>query len=129
MEIKRKFPEREKREKELNLMNSVLNNIENSISNENIGNYYDHYKGLQGTEISQQKHIFFNGLGKANKLLTEIQEVLHYKDADEDANVKKKQTTYESDNLVDKLGFMKKAAINEIDAFEKKVNKIYLPNK
>jgi hypothetical protein len=125
VEIKRKFPEREKREKELNLMNSVLNNIENSISNENIGNYYDHYKGLQGTEISQQKHIFFNGLGKANKLLTEIQEVLHYKDLDEDANVKKKQTTVESDNLVDKLGYLKKNAINEIDAYEKKENKIY----
>ena len=129
VEIKRKFPEKEKREKQLNLMNTVLTNIENSISSENIGNYFDKYKYLQGTEISQQKHIFFNGLGKANKLLTEIQEVLHYKDADEDANVKKKQTTYESDNLVDKLGFMKKAAINEIDAFEKKVNKIYLPNK
>jgi len=125
VEIKRKFPEREKREKELNLMNNVLNNIQNSISNENIGYYYDHYKKLQGTEISQQKHIFFNGLGKANKLLTEIQEVLHYKDADDDANIKKKQTTVESDNLVDKLGFMKKNAINEIEAFEKKENKIY----
>ena len=63
VEMKRKFPDREKREKELYLMNSVLNNIENSISNENIANYYDHYKNLQGTEISQQKHIFFEGLG------------------------------------------------------------------
>ena len=124
-EMKRKFPDREKREKELDLMNSVLNNIENSISNENIANYYDHYKNLQGTEIDQQKHIFFNGLGKANKLMTEIQEVLHYKEVDEDTHIKKKQTTVESDNLVDKLGFMKKNAINEIDAFEKKENKIY----
>ena len=123
--MKRKFPDREKREKELDLMNSVLNNIENSISNENIANYYDHYKNLQGTEIDQQKHIFFNGLGKANKLMTEIQEVLHYKEVDEDTHIKKKQTTVESDNLVDKLGFMKKNAINEIDAFEKKENKIY----
>ena len=124
-EMKRKFPDREKREKELDLMNNVLNNIENSISNENIANYYDHYKNLQGTEIDQQKHIFFNGLGKANKLMTEIQEVLHYKEVDEDTHIKKKQTTVESDNLVDKLGFMKKNAINEIDAFEKKENKIY----
>ena len=126
VEIKRKFPEKEKREKELNLMKGVLMNIENSISGENIGNYFDQYKDLPGTEISQQKHIFFNGLGKANKLLTEIQEVLHYKDADEDANTKKKTTTVESDNLVDKLGYLKKIAINEIDAFEKKENKIYL---
>ena len=57
--------------------------------------------------------------------MTEIQEVLHYKEVDEDTHIKKKQTTVESDNLVDKLGFMKKNAINEIDAFEKKENKIY----
>ena len=125
VEIKRKFPEKEKREKELNLMKSVLTNIDNSISKENIGNYFDRYNEIQGTEIAQQKHVFFNGLGKANKLLTEIQEVLHYKDADEDANTKKKQTTVESDNLVDRLGFLKKIAINEIEAYEKKENKIY----
>ena len=126
VEIKRKLPDREKREKELYLMNNVLSNIENSISNENIGKYFDNYKELPGTEIPQQKHIFFNGMGKANKLLTEIQEVLHYKDADEEANTKRKQTTVESDNLVDKLGILKKFTINEIDAFEKKENKIYL---
>ena len=126
VEIKRKLPDREKREKELFLMNNVLSNIENSISNENIGKYFDNYKELPGTEIPQQKHIFFNGMGKANKLLTEIQEVLHYKDADEEANTKRKQTTIESDNLVDKLGILKKFTINEIDAFEKKENKIYL---
>ena len=125
MEIKRKFPKREKREKELNLMQHVLENIDNSISDENIRNYFNKYRQLEGTDIEQQKHVFFNGLGKANKLLTEIQEVLHYKDVDEDANTKKKQTTFESDNLIDKLGYMKKAAINDIDAYEKKENKIY----
>jgi hypothetical protein len=125
VEIKRKFPEREKREKELNLMQHVLENIDNSISDENIRNYFNKYRQLEGTDIEQQKHVFFNGLGKANKLLTEIQEVLHYKDVDEDANTKKKQTTFESDNLIDKLGYMKKAAINDIDAYEKKENKIY----
>ena len=60
VEIKRKLPDREKREKELFLMNNVLSNIENSISNENIGKYFDNYKELPGTEIPQQKHIFFN---------------------------------------------------------------------
>jgi hypothetical protein len=53
VEIKRKFPEKEKREKELNLMKSVLTNIDNSISKENIGNYFDRYKEIQGTEITQ----------------------------------------------------------------------------
>jgi hypothetical protein len=125
VEVKRKFPEKEKREKELNLMNNVLKNIDNSISKENIGNYFDRYKEIPGTEIDQQRHIFFNGLGKANKLLTEIQEVLHYKDADDNANVKRKQTTYESDNLIDKLESMKKLTINEIDVYEKNENKIY----
>ena len=65
-------------------------------------------------------------MGKANKLLTEIQEILNYKDADDDANLKKRIVTGESDSLVDRLKFAKKAAINEIDTFEKKENKIYL---
>ena len=34
-------------------MSNVLNNIGNSISNENIGNYFDRYRDLQGTEIPQ----------------------------------------------------------------------------
>ena len=123
-EILKKFPDKEKREKELNLMSNVLNNIGNSISSENIGNYFDKYKDIQGIEIPQQRHLFFNGMGKANKLMTEIQEILHYKDADDDANIKKRMVTTESDALVEKLGLLKKSAINEIEAFEKKENKI-----
>ena len=123
-EILKKFPDKEKREKELNLMSIVLNNIGNSISNENIGNYFDRYKEFQGIEIPQQRHLFFNGMGKANMLMTEIQEILHYKDADDDANIKKRMVTTESDALVEKLGVLKKSAINEIEAFEKKENKI-----
>ena len=126
VEIKKKFPEREKREKELNLMSLVLDNIGKSLSNENMDIYYDRYKDLPGTEISQQRHVFFNGMGKANKLLTEIQEILNYKDADDDANLKKRIVTGESDSLVDRLKFAKKTAINEIDTFEKKENKIFL---
>jgi hypothetical protein len=117
VEVKRKFPEKEKREKELNLMNNVLKNIDNSISKENIGNYFDRYKEIPGTEIDQQRHIFFNGLGKANKLLTEIQEVLHYKDADDNANVKRKQTTYESDNLIVKDYYKKLSKVLREPAF------------
>ena len=123
-EIKKRFPEREKREKELNLMEKVLNNIGNSISNDNIGNYFDRYKDLQGIEIPQQRHLYFRGMGKANKLMTEIQEILHYKDADDDANIKKRIVTNESDALVEKLGTLKKFTINEIEAFEKKENRI-----
>ena len=125
LEIKKKFPDKEKREKELHLMSLALNNIGNSISSENIGNYFDKYKELPGTEIPQQRHIYFNGMGKANKLMTEIQEILHYKDADDDANIKKRMITTESDALVEKLGVLKKSAINEIEAFEKKENKIF----
>ena len=119
-EIKRKFPEKEKREKELSLMSSVLCNIGNSISNENIGNYFDKYKELTSTDIPQQRHLYFKGMGKANKLLAEIQEILHYKDADDDANIKKRIVTNESDALVEKIGAMKKSVINEIEAYEKK---------
>ena len=123
-EIKKKFPEKEKREKELDLMVNVLNNIGNSISNDNIGNYFDRYKDLEGIEIPQQRHLYFKGMGKANKLMAEIQEILHYKDADDDANLKKRIITSESDALVEKLGALKKSVINEIELFEKKENKI-----
>ena len=125
MEVKKKFPEKEKREKELDLMSKVLNNIGESISDENIDIYFSRYKDLPGTEISQQRHVFFNGMEKSNKLLTEIQEILHYKDADDDANLKKRIVTSESDALADRLGIMKRAAINEIEAFEKRENKIF----
>ena len=125
MEVKKKFPEKEKREKELDLMSKVLNNIGESISDENIDIYFSRYKDLPGTEISQQRHVFFNGMEKSNKLLTEIQEILHYKDADDEANLKKRIVTSESDALADRLGIMKRAAINEIEAFEKRENKIF----
>ena len=125
MEVKKKFPEKEKREKELDLMSKVLNNIGESISDENIDIYFSRYKDLPGTEISQQRHVFFYGMEKSNKLLTEIQEILHYKDADDDANLKKRIVTSESDALADRLGIMKRAAINEIEAFEKRENKIF----
>ena len=106
-------------------MSKVLNNIGESISDENIDIYFSRYKDLPGTEISQQRHVFFNGMEKSNKLLTEIQEILHYKDADDDANLKKRIVTSESDALADRLGIMKRAAINEIEAFEKRENKIF----
>ena len=64
VEIKRKFPEKEKRKKELNLMQHVLTNIDNSISEENIRNYFSKYRQLEGTNIEQQSHIFFNGLAR-----------------------------------------------------------------
>ena len=63
---------KKKREKELNLMSLSLNNIGNSISNENIGNYLDKNKELSGTEIPQLKHIYFKGIGKSKKLMAEI---------------------------------------------------------
>jgi len=125
-EVKRKFPDKEKREKELDLMSNVLNNIGDSLSQENMDSYFKRYKDLPGTEISQQRHVFFNGMGKANKLLTEIQEILHYKDADDECNLKKRNITSESDALADRFGVLKKATINEIEAFEKKENKFLL---
>ena len=126
-EVKRKFPDKEKREKELDLMSNVLSNIGDSLSQENMDLYFKRYKDLPGTEISQQRHVFFNGMGKANKLLTEIQEILHYKDADDECNLKKRNVTSESDALADRFGVLKKATINEIEAFEKKENNFLIP--
>ena len=129
LEIRNKFPEKEKREKELDLMSKVLGNIGESISDENMDLYFQSYKNLPGTEISQQRHVFFNGMEKSNKLLTEIQEILHYKDFDDDANIKKRIVTGESDALADRLGVMKKSSINEIEAFEKKEKNKTFPQK
>ena len=110
-------------------MSKVLGNIGESISDENMDLYFQSYKNLPGTEISQQRHVFFNGMEKSNKLLTEIQEILHYKDFDDDANIKKRIVTGESDALADRLGVMKKSAINEIEAFEKKEKNKTFPQK
>ena len=119
VEIKKKFPEKEKREKELNLMADVLKNIEHSISDKNIEKYLNNYKSIQGSEISQQEHNFFIGMDKANKLLTEIQEILHYRDKYESANLVKKKSTFESDDLIKKIEVLKRGTINEIEMYEK----------
>ena len=61
IELKKKFPEREKREKELNLMSLVLDNIGDSLSNENMDIYFDRYNGLLPQKYTQLEYIKFDG--------------------------------------------------------------------
>ena len=124
-EIKRKFPDKENREIELNLMKNVCEQIETTISPRNMTGYYKSYKNWKNIDLEQQKHLYFGNIDSAHKILTEIQENLYIKKMEEDIRNKKKHTSLESEKLVDKINDLKTSLLVEIDEQEKKQNKIY----
>ena len=124
-EKKIKFPDKETREIELNLMKNVCEQIDLSISPKTINNYFRNYKELKNTDLELQRHTFFGNINNAHKILTEIKETLHIKKMEEDIKKKKKQSSVDCDNLVDKINILKDSLLLEIDEQEKKQNKIY----
>ena len=124
-EIKRKFPDKENREIELNLMKNVCEQIETTISPRNMTSYYKSYRNWKNIDLEQQKHLYFGNIDSAHKILTEIQENLYIKKMEEDIRSKKKHTSLESEKLVDKINDLKTSLLVEIDEQEKKQNKIY----
>jgi len=124
-EIKKKFPDKENREIELNLMKNVCEQLESTISPKNINNYIVNYKNLNNSDMPQQKHIYFGNIESAHKILTEIQENLLIKKMEEDIRNRKKQTSVESERLLDKLNELKSSLLFEIDEQQKKQNKLY----
>jgi hypothetical protein len=124
-EIKRKFPDKENREIELNLMKNVCEQLETTVSPYSVGNYFKNYKILKNTDLPQQKHTFFGNIDNAQKILTEIQENMHIKKMEEDIRNRKKHTSMESEKLVNKINELKLSILSEIDEQEKKQNKIY----
>ena len=124
-EIKRKFPDKENRELELNLMKNVCEQIEATISPNNINRYFKNYKKWKNNDLGLQRHTFFGNMDSAHKILTEIQENLYIKKMDEDVKNRKKHTSLESEKLVDKIIDLKHSLLLEIDDQEKKQNKLY----
>ena len=124
-EIKRKFPDKENREIELNLMKNVCEQIETTISPRNMTSYYKSYRNWKNIDLEQQKHLYFGNIDSAHKILTEIQENLYIKKMEEDIINRKKHTSMESEKLIDKINELKSSLLLEIDDQEKKQNKIY----
>lgn len=124
-EIKRKFPDKENREIELNLMKNACEQIDTTISPNNMNKYYKNYKLWKNNDLSQQRHTFFGNMDSAHKILTEIQENLHIKKMEEDIRNRKNYTSVECEKLVDKINNLKESLLLEIDEQEKKQNKIY----
>ena len=124
-EIKRKFPDKENREIELNLMKNACEQIDSTISQKNLNKYYNNHKLWKNNDLAQQRHTFFGNMDSAHKILTEIQENLYIKKMEEDIRNRKKYTSVESEKLVDKIKGLKESLLLEIDEQEKKQNKIY----
>lgn len=124
-ELKRKFPDKETREIELNLMKNVCEQIDLSIKPKTVTNYFNHYRDIKRTDLDQQKHTYFGNINNAHKILTEIQVNLHIKKMEEDIKNKKNHTSAEVEKLVEKIDELKSALLLEIDDQEKKQNKIY----
>lgn len=67
IELKRKFPNYESREKELNLMKNVCEQIDTSISPKNFNRYFRNFRIIKNTDLEQQKHTFFGNMENAQK--------------------------------------------------------------
>ena len=123
-DTKRKFPDRENREIELNLLKNVCEQIDMSISPKTVNNYFNSYNKLKNVDIISQKNTYFKNINSAQKILREIQENLYIKKMEEDILNKKKYTILENDKLIDKFKILKTSVLNDIDEQEKKQSKI-----
>ena len=66
MKLKKKFPEKELEEKTLDLMSNALNRISNTLSNENMNQYYSDYAKMGAIDIRQQAHQYFPRINKSS---------------------------------------------------------------
>ena len=123
-DTKRKFPDKENREKELNLLKNACEQIGTSISPKTVNNYFKNCDNLKNLDLDAQKLTYFKNIDSAQKILREIQENLYIKKMEEDILNKKKYTMMENDKLVDKLKVLKSSVLNEIEDQEKNQRKI-----
>ena len=119
-EIKKKFPDRDIRENELNLMDNVLNKIDNTISDDNMNNYYKNYKILRNFKIEDQKHNYFPGMEKAALMLKEIQSIKIIRNLNEETVAKKKMVMNENEKALESIINSKNQLLHEIEEQEKK---------
>ena len=123
-DMKRKFPDKENREIELDLLKNVCEQIDTSISPKTVNNYFKSYNKLKNLDINSQRNTYFKNINSAQKILREIQENLYIKKMEEDILNKKKYTIMENEKLIDKFKLLKSSVLNDIDEQEKKQSKI-----
>ena len=120
IEIKRKFPDKDLRIKELKNMNDCLIQISKSINNDNINHYYNDYEILKNYSIEQQAHNYFPDIRKANDIMREIQQDKLIRGLNQDTKLKKKYVDGENNRIVDQITRSKDLLLKEIAEVEKK---------
>lgn len=128
-EKEKKFPNKDSRESELLLMNNACEKLLTVLDENKKNTYCDNYKDIRNQDLPQQRHNYFGELENTEKILTEIQEVLYIKNLDEDIKNRKIKVNNDNEDLVDKIGNLKIALLNEIEEQDKKESKILLNNK
>jgi hypothetical protein len=120
LEIKRKFPDKDLRIKELKNMNDCLIQISKSINNDNINHYYNDYEILKNYSIEQQAHNYFPDIRKANDIMREIQQDRLIRGLNKETKTKKKYVEIENDKIVEQISKGKDSLLKDIIEIEKK---------
>ena len=120
IEIKRKFPDKDIRIKELEDMDNVLNKISVAVSEDNIKRYYNDYKILRNYDFDEQKHNYFPGMDKANLILKDIQQDRLIRGLNAETKSKRRYVDHENDKIVEQIFHSKDLLLKEIAEQEKK---------
>ena len=120
LEIKRKFPDKELRLKELKNMDDCLKQISKSINDDNINNYYNNNNNLRNYSIQQQTHTYFPDIRKANDIMREIQQDRLIRGLNKETKAKKKYVEIENDKIVEQISKGKDSLLKDIIEIEKK---------
>jgi hypothetical protein len=125
IEIKRKFPNFESREKELNLMKNACEQIDTSISPKNFNRYFRNFRIIKNTDLEQQKHTFFGNMENAQKILTEIKENMYIKKMENEIRNKQKHTSVDVERVLDRISNSKDSLLFDINEQEKRQNRLF----
>ncbi len=120
IEIKRKFPDKDLRIKELEDMDNVLNKISLAVSDDNIKKYYDDYKILRNFNFEEQKHNYFDGMRKANNILKDIQQDKLIRGLNQETKSKRRYVDHENDRIVEQILHSRDVLLKDIAEQEKK---------
>ena len=125
IEIKRKFPNFESREKELNLMKNACEQIDTSISPKNFNRYFRNFRIIKNTDLEQQKHTFFGNMENAQKILTEIKENMYIKKMENEIRNKQKHTSVDVERVIDRISNSKDSLVFDINEQVRRQNKLF----
>ena len=118
-EIKKRLPDREIRERELELMKSALDKISTTLSKEKLFRYCDNPNWLLKHAIPEQKHKYFNELENVPQDLKRIQADKLIRGLDNDQRNNKKSNGSENQKLLAEIDSNKNKLLLEIKEDEK----------